>query len=286
MLLPMPPVALKIEEIQYDGKLAYRLSNPAARLVISPHLGRVVEFGSTNGPNVLWKAPEGEFRADGYRNVGGDKVWYAPQTIWNWPPDKSWDGTAMTATKLADGIKLASAIGKILPLRLTREIRLDPYAAKVTFRNLMTNDGPKPLTVALWQVTQVDNPTGIRLTTLRTAAQPRGYAVLSGGALDPSAATNDGKALTIRLHPTKSFKYGAKGGDGTLVSTTRSRETFVTSSPIYRRARYSDTDSPKQVYTSPATTGYAELEHLAPLETLDPRQAQVQTVVWQLKGAA
>ncbi len=281
-MIPFPP-AVSIGDATFDGKPAIRLANDSCELLISPHLGRVVDFHLKNAPNVLWTAPKAEFEAKGYRNIGGDKVWYAPQTIWNWPPDAAWDGSGLKATKIPGGVRLESGTGKILPLRLVREIRLDPFAPKVSFVNRMTNAGAAPLKVALWQVTQVDRPTGIRLTTLATGAQPKGYAILAGGALDPRAATFTGSALEIRLHPTTPFKYGAKGGDGTLSASLPSRAELVTFSPISRRATYSDSDSPKQVYTAPETTGYAELEHLAPLETLEPRQAQVQNVTWTLK---
>ncbi|RYG41207.1 hypothetical protein EON79_21205 [bacterium] len=276
----MPSLAVTVEETTYDGQIAYRVSNEAARIVVSPHLGRVVEFGATNGPNVIWQAPKGEFEAKGYRNVGGDKVWYSPQTTWNWPPDPAWDGSGLRATKLADGVRLEGTKGKILPLRLTREIHLDPYAAKVTFTNAMANDGPKPLNVGLWQVTQIAAPTEIRLSTFPTAAQPKGYAVLVGG-FDRSVATVAPNELRIRLHPTQAYKYGAKGGDGTLTADV-GKFRFTTFSKFSRAGRYADQDSAKQVYTASAATGYAELEHLAPLERLEPRQVQIQNVTWRL----
>ncbi len=278
VLLP-PPAALTIEETVFDGKPAYRMSNAAARVVISPHLGRVVEYGLTDGPNVLWLA-KAEVGTKGYRNVGGDKVWYAPQTIWNWPPDLSWDGAAMKAERLSDGIRLTSERGKVLPLRLRREIRLDAYGPKVTFRNSLANEGNKPYTVGLWQVTQIAQPTEIRLATFATGAQPKGYTMLIGK-FDAKAARVERDRLRIGLHPTQSFKYGSRGGDGTLAADVQ-RYRFTTFSAISRRGRYADGDSAKQVYTAPASTGYAELEHLAPLENLDPRQIQQQTVTWTL----
>lgn len=273
------PAAVTIDETVYDGKPAYRVSNGSARLVVSPHLGRVVEYGLTDGPNVLWQS-KAEVAAGGYRNVGGDKVWYAPQTIWNWPPDRSWDGTAMTAEKLPDGIRLTSERGKVLPLRLKREIRLDAYGPKVTFLNSLTNEGGEPVTVSLWQVTQVDRPTEIVLPRLGTAAQPRGYAMLQGK-FNNKAARVEPSSVRIWLHADQAFKYGSKGGDGSLTATV-GKFRFTTYSPILKRGKYADQDSAKQVYTAPAKTGYAELEHLAPLEMLDPRQIQQQTVTWTL----
>ena len=280
MFLPMPPPAVTVEETTYDGQIAYRVSNAASRIVVSPHLGRVVEFGLTDAPNVLWRAPKDAFEAKGYRNVGGDKVWYAPQTAWNWPPDPAWDGTGLKATKLADGVRLEGAKGKVLPLRLTREIHLDPYAAKVTFTNAMANDGLKPLNVGLWQVTQIAAPTEVRLATFPTGAQPKGYAVLIGG-FDRSVATVAPGELRLRLHPTQTYKYGAKGGDGTLAADI-GKFRFTTFSKFSRQGRYADQDSAKQVTTGSAQSGYAELAHLAPLERIEPRQVQIQNVTWRL----
>lgn len=198
-------------------------------------------------------------------------------------PDAAWDGDGLTATKFADGVRLESRTGKILPLRLRREIRLDPYAARVSFTNAMFNDGAKTLRVALWQVTQVDRPVLVSLATLRTQAQPLGYWLYGRKELDPRGATFSGSTLMIRNHPTLGLKYGAKGGDGSISALLPSRELFVSSSPVSRRGVYPDSDSAKQVYAADVKTGYVELEHSAPLERLESGQVQVQTVTWTLK---
>ena len=150
----------------------------------------------------------------------------------------------------------------------------------MTFLTSLVNEGSKPLTVGLWQITQTVAPSEVRLPTFRTAAQPRGFAVLVGG-LDHSVATVGPNALRIRMHPTQSFRYGSKGGDGTLEADL-GKFRLITFSAFSRKFRFAEGDSAKEVTTAAAMTGYAELGHLAPLEALDPRQVQQQTVTWRL----
>ena len=270
---------LKIEEAVFDGKPAFRLSNNTARLVVSPHLGRVVEYGLTEGPNVLYSV-KSEVGRDGYRNVGGDMVWYGPESFWKGVPDPAWDGTPMKVEKLKDGIRLTSERGKYQPLRLVREIRLDANGPRVTFVNRMTNEGGEPITASLRQVTQLASPAEVRLPRRSTASQPRGYAVLQGR-LNPQAARVESDQLRIVLHPSQSFKYGSRGGMGTVAADV-ARLRFQSTSPIARGGRYPEQDSAKIVYTAPASVGFARIEHLAPLEALEPRQVQQQVVTWNL----
>ncbi|HEY0866367.1 MAG TPA: hypothetical protein VGE01_03255, partial [Fimbriimonas sp.] len=96
---------------------SYRLSNNRIEMVVVPQIGRIMYLGFKGGKNLLWEHPSlggvnGNLGQGEYQYFGGDKLWVAPQSNWNWPPDQSVDGAPWEAKSTQDGIILTSPVSK------------------------------------------------------------------------------------------------------------------------------------------------------------------------------
>jgi hypothetical protein len=274
--------AVKVTKENYRGwEGSYRVSNGYVDLVVVPKIGRVMFYGDPKGPNLLWEnmslGPIDSSVA-GYDNFGGDKLWYAPQTIWNWPPDSGVDGNAHTVEVLKDGVKMTSGLGKIVPVKFIREIRMSDINSEVKFTNKMINTGPDA-EVSIWQVTQLNNPSRMELPVDTNAV----FSVLIGERIDPKFHEIWNGKLVITRHPKKSYKFGVSSKTGTLKAWVGG-SIFESYSPFVRRAKYPDKGSSVEIFTSPDPDKYAELEHLSPLLKLGTREIAMQTVTWRMRA--
>lgn len=155
------------------------LDNGILRIGVLPAAGgRILSVGFRGG-EMLWRnsellddslrpvdghtvAPHAGTMAD-WRNYGGDKTWPAPQGWsgpgeWAGPPDPVLDSGAYTwATRRNDDattVVLTSADDPRTGLRITRELTLHDGEAAYDLSLLAENTSDRPVTWALWNVTQ------------------------------------------------------------------------------------------------------------------------------------
>jgi hypothetical protein len=274
---------VKISTETYRGwENSYRLSNGSIEVVVVPQIGRVMHYSEQRQANLLWEnlalGPK-DSSATGYKNFGGDKVWYAPQTIWTWPPDPMIDGAPMKAEVIKDGIRLTSEIGKIVPVRVIREIKIQSLGNEVKFTNKMVNYGPER-ELSIWQVTQIDNPLLVEMPIDFNST----YKILIGDKINGRVHRVESSRLLINRDSKKSFKFGVSSKVGTLKATV-GRVLMETRSPWVRKARYPDMGSSLEVYTNPDPDKYVELEHLSPLIRMGTKEIAIQTVSWRIRDA-
>ncbi|MEO0588340.1 MAG: hypothetical protein AAF078_11960 [Planctomycetota bacterium] len=151
---------------------------------VVPEIGRVTHFSKPGEQNALWtRDASGD---EGWKNWGGDKAWWWPQSQWpevtgtgaDWPPPAAIDGTPwelVAASRQETTIR--SAIDKGLGAYLERAFALvDAEAAMVVETSLVPVEGAaryrgltQPATLPAWAVpwtvTQVatDGPIYARL---------------------------------------------------------------------------------------------------------------------------
>lgn len=270
---------VKVETINYRGwEQAVKVCNPDVEIIVVPEIGRVMHYAETGKPNVLWEdsSLSASSAENGYKNYGGDKVWYAPQSLFGWPPDPMIDGGPYSVEKLTNGVKITSNAGSIVPVIVTRTITLKPRGNEVTFLNSMKNMGPDRK-LSIWQVTQVNDPDTIEMPL----DSYDGLNILVGDKLDPKFHSRNRERLLMKRHPSKAFKFGTTSMKGYLKAKTRYGVLKMASKP-FRRAEYPDNNSAQEIYSSQDPNKYVELEFLSPLIRMGTRQIAVQTVTWRI----
>lgn len=272
-----------VETVDYRGwKGCAKLTNDSVELIVVPQIGRIMHFGFKGKDNVLWvnESLIGVAPQKGYLNWGGDKVWWAPQAEWKWPPDAGLDGSAYEMELMKTSVRLKSPVGKLHPVRLIREITLAPFGPEARMTNALENRGTAKF-LSVWQVTQVNDPSEVVIPIASTGKMPSGFNVQIGEKLDPQFHVRKPDSLLLKRSPHKAFKFGAKG-TGELTAKI-GNTLFFSRSETVRRASYPDGDSAQEVFTSPDPAKYVELEHLSPLTKMEPRQVAIQKVTWRLK---
>ncbi len=142
----------------------------------------------------------GDGTMSNWKNYGGNKTWPAPQgwngpDEWAGPPDPILDSGRFDALIAEERrVVVQSPPDHRTGLQITRELELEPGAARATLRRTMRNVSDRPVRWSLWDVTQLD--CGTELRTVRpgcwmtiplnpVSKTPGGYAVLYGPTDNP-----------------------------------------------------------------------------------------------------
>jgi hypothetical protein len=287
LLAVLSSAQVTVEKIDYEGWAgSYRITNGTVDLVVVPQVGRVMRYGYVDGPNLLWEneALLGKaFPADArtYRAYGGDKMWVAPQSLWNWPPDPAIDGSPWKVEPTPNGVRMTSSLGSKVKVSFRRDISLAPVGTGVTFTNAMTNRGPRqPL--AIWQVTQLNNPDAVTMQVEVTREQPAGWHGYGNDVLDSQFESLRNNTLTLKRNPQHDRKFGARSLAGVL-SAAFGATRMYSESKAYARNVYPDRNSAQQVYLAADPDKYVELEHVGPLTRMESNETVLQTVKWRLE---
>ena len=173
--------------------------------------GRIIQF-KLGGKEFLWVNPQvagqlppsnGLATDGGWFNVGGDKLWPAPQgwgneTQWPGPPDAVLDGQPYRAELLDNGaaVRLTSRDDPRSGIRFSRTVRPLAVRSGVHFEATMTNVDAKPRRWGIWAHTQLDaaKRDGPGFNSVMRAycllnpqsCFPRGYGVIFGEEDNPS----------------------------------------------------------------------------------------------------
>lgn len=253
-----------------------RLENSNFVLEIRPETGRVRHIGFQDGPNLLWE-PAQPADLGGWINHGGDKLWFSPQSAWNWPPDPDLDGRPWTARREGMSVHMVSPISRQFGIRLERRITLT--ADGVLFRNRLINLGLKPVDFAPWQVTQIIDPDWVRMDVAGGLHRYEDRPLIDG------YNVVDGETLWIRRNRRESRKFGTGSPTGTI--TARIGDTLIEMVARYEPgATYPDQGSAQQVFTADDPHAYVELELTGPLAKVAPGRSVELTVHLRLSRPA
>ncbi|MEM6853421.1 MAG: DUF4380 domain-containing protein [Planctomycetota bacterium] len=283
-----PPVAAA--PILFDD--AVQIDNGVVRLGVSPKVGRVVEFGYLGQPNLIWINNDDIYdEAPGpgvYYNVGGDKLWVAPQPLWEnafghdqWPPEGVIDGGAWTLVEHeADSITIQSPESPHYGVVVRRTFTLPAKKSQAVITNQILRVKANPHPVQVWTVTQIkepdiavldvakdgpEMPTPFIKMTDETPAKVEGYVrtLGDGGAVE---WTQEGDA------------HAKLGTIGRWVAGVSGNVIFRQSAVLDVQGAYPEASS-VQVYRA---GNYTELELLSPLMQLAPGESLTHTVTWSL----
>jgi hypothetical protein len=224
----------------YQGWETLRLANPLIELQILPEIGgRIIQF-KLGDREFLWVNPQlaGKFpepnglNADGgWFNIGGDKLWPAPQgwdndQQWPGPPDAVLDGQSYGCETLAPGqpgemaVRLTSRDDPRSGIRFSRVIRIFPGSTRVAFEVTMKNIDTRPRRWGIWSHTQLNGANADRSSFNRllqawcpinpASRFPMGYQVMFGEQDNPSFQADKERGL---VHVRYQYKVGKIGID-------------------------------------------------------------------------
>ena len=280
-----------IVKTTYQNRPAYKLTNGAVDAIVVPEIGRVMSFGKTGGPNLLWNAKPEQVAKTGWKNYGGDKAWLSPQSNWkqfhgsdNWPPEPALDGEPLRADVLSGGkLRLTTEISKT-GIRILRTMYFDDNGEFVIEQTAHKETGA-PLKAGIWSITQV-MPGQAAFFAIDPQTQHKdGF--FRFGNNQAQAATRVQPNL-IKIEPSADGSTPKMGFD-TKVSALASVKDGV--ALVQKSARpdgqYPDSPDengfPTELYINgDPNLYYAEIEILGPLQTYYAGTSYTHTVKWSL----
>ncbi len=271
---------MSIARISWHGwSGCYSIANGMVEAVIVPAIGRVMGLrllGDTAG--AFWENRELDGRLhspsghpappDGWLNFGGDKCWPAPQTAWPrqqgraWPPPAAFDSLPMEAISTQRTVMMTSQVDPAFGLQVLRHIELEVerpvMRIRTEFRKLYGN----PVTVAIWTVTQMQEPGCICMLLPARSIFPRGHLKLLDA--EPADLKIDGRLLSLVRHPSEYVKIGSDAASLAWVGSTCIVRIDAEPEP----GEYPDGGCVTEVYTNPGPLPYVEMETLGRLTTM------------------
>lgn len=265
---------------------AVRLTNGHVDVVVAPEVGRVIRYGYVDGPNVLWVprdlAGKTAAQLGAWQNFGGDKLWNAPQSAWNWPPDLDLDGSIHRLEVRGTALRLISPLSSRAGIRFERDIRLNADGTRVDFVNRMRNTSDVPRTWGLWQVTNVDRPTVARMRVRPTPAFPQGFSFYPDNPEREAGVTVRDGWLTARRHPSLSWKLGAPANPFELEASGEWGRLVLRAEDLPGKGEFPDEGRARQLYSNPDALPYMELEVADRVVTLQPGEIREFRSSWTL----
>jgi len=289
VLLPLFAVSLygavKVTAETYrEWPDSYRISNGVVELVVVPKIGRIMRFGFVGQRNLLWEnlKVDGKTKVEpkANTNFGGDRLWPAPQSLWNWPPDPALDGSAWKAEVIANGVRMTSPVGEKIKVRFVREITLDALGPVANLHDRMDNLGTR-MEMAAWEIAQTANPDSVVVPFEPAAGNLKGWHGYGHEHLDPAYHSLDKSQIILKRTPKENRKFGIFSSSGEInayFGSTRLRST----SRVLRGQTYVDHNSPIQIYTNGDPDPFVEIEHTSPVQRMESGESVFLDVTWRL----
>lgn len=271
-----PAGRVAITRTNYHGwPGSIRLSNGRAEVMIVPAIGRVMQFtfaGDTDGPfweNRRLHGQTPDPTSSEWNNFGGDKTWPAPQADWPnitpraWPPPVAFDAMPVEATIQDGAVVLTSPVDPHYGIRTRRRVELDPAQPVMTIRTAYEKVQGEPCKVAVWTITQLDDPVAVFAPVPDQSLFANGYNEQSKDR--PQGLKVERGLLSCARSRSLSTKIGTDADTLLWVGET---VMVKIESPRLPGAEYPDQGSSAEIYTNPDPLDYVELELLGPLRTL------------------
>ncbi len=290
---------------------AFVLRNGAMEVVVAPCIGRIAAIRFRGGDNLLRLDPGLYGRVpptnntERWTNYGGDWFWPVAQSRWtsmtnadpgfaggsaeaSWPPpislaDRPWAGTAWKDADGAQCCTLTREYGEPVHIKVTRLIKLDPDAARLSIRQRIERVAESDIPVVLWNVSQVGGARRVILPVDSESIFDRGLRPLLFGAPgDDQLVRCEGAAV-----------YDATSGEHKLCSDSRRAwiAALKDNTLIVERAtnnhpdgKHPDGGCTVEMYSNTGL-GYAEIETLSVEKTLQPGESLQNTLTIECAAA-
>ena len=265
------------------------LNNGLVEAVIAPTVGRVMQFRFPGEEGPFWentnrygKLPSPEDWNLYTGSFGGDKSWPAPQSVWNWPPPRGFDGMTNSVTVTNGIVTLVTPVDPLYQARSIRQIELsfgEPVMRIITtFERISTST--KTNKVSVWVITQLRDPVKCYIPIPRPSIFPSGYLRQSDTA-PPNLTVTNGLISFVR-DIRASHKIGSDSSTLLWLGTKVALRIDAARAPGVAPQDYPDNGSSVEIYTNPDPTAYVELETLGPMEALLPGARISRTNLYRL----
>lgn len=286
---PAKAGSIQIKRTSYRGwPDALVLSNGVVEAVIVPAVGRVMQFRFVNEEGVFWESDDWAGKlpnaaSNTWSNFGGDKSWPAPQSEWpkltprSWPPPVAFDSMPVQAAIKGNSIELLSPVDPHFGIRVRRLIRLDAKRPVLTITTTFEKIEGDPRTVAVWVITQLNDPQMVYIPLPARTINANGYVLQSK--TPPPSLKREGNLLALTRDAKTAYKIGT---DADTMLWLGEKFALRIDSPRVPKVTYPDQSSSAEVYTNPDPAKYVELETLGPLSTLKVGDKLTRTNVYTL----
>lgn len=275
-----------VTQEKFHGFDATVLRNHVAEIILVPSIGRIMEFNFTDANpagqtahSLLWSnpaiGPQQAADVEGWRNYGGDKVWPAPQSDWPkitgspWPPPKTFDSTPYALSINGNQVELLSAVDSKYGIRVRRTIELDPQQPLMTVKTTFEKIEGTPISVAIFTISQVNEPERAFILLPEHSSFPSGYINLLKS--QPDDLKSDHRLFSLVRDPKVNTMIGSDGdnllwvGENTDLLIQNKTATLLEGKNEWPQGLHS------KIYTN-GNNGlkYVELELFTPLALLKP----------------
>ncbi|MBI4662536.1 MAG: hypothetical protein HY735_27290 [Verrucomicrobia bacterium] len=262
------------------------LSNGQVETAIVPAVGRVMQFrfvDQAEGPfweniKLYGKQPAAN-SWDTAGSFGGDKVWPAPQSVWNWPPPRGFDSLSYTGSVAKGEVTLAGPVDSTFGTRVVRRISLHPVEPILRVSSTFEKRIGKTNQMSVWVVTQVKEAERVFVPVPAGSLFPNGYTAL--GTVPKGTVVTNG-LVSLARDPSAGCKVGNDAGALLWVGTNSVLLVESPRVPGIPKNGYPDAGCSAEVYTNPNPTPYIELEMLGPLVRLGTNDTLEATSVYTL----
>lgn len=263
---------------------AVHLQNERLDAVILPEAGRIAQLlvqGQIPLLQLKEAVPGPEAEQNKWRELGGEWLWPMAQPHWSkitgadWPPprvldDRLWE---CNSWRTADGSQcclLKREYDAPLDIKVSRLIRLDGRAARISIRQQIERKKESKIPVTLWNVVRLDHAERILFPTEEISNFPGGYKVMSARAPKPNELKRVGNVMVYDSRGGKELKIGADS-KADWIAAQKSNQVVVVKMHTEERGSAPDGNCRQEFFSNPEAN-YAELETLSPEVRLAPGQ--------------
>jgi len=217
-----------------------------------------------------------------YSFLGGHRLWLAPEAF---PRTYFPDMNAITVHTLPDGVSLTAPTEPKTGITKSIEIHLHRDQPAVTLHHELRNDGPQPVELAPWAITQLKlggvailpQPGGER--DKLSPAPNRNFVFWHYSSTKDTRLSLSDEIVFLRGEPGKqAFKMGCTNLLG-WVAYWRAGVLFVKRFELTPGLTYPDSGSNTELFCGDR---FIELESLGPLSVLQPEHSVRHTETWEL----
>ncbi len=227
-------------------------------------------------PGWFWETPLGRFFP-----YGGHRLWHAPEAM---PRTYVPDNDGLTVEPLPDGVRLLHPADPVTGVAKSVDLCLAPGRPALSLHHTLRNDGPWPVELAPWAITQLP------LGGVAVLPQPTGdTGLLPNRCLvlwpyshwgDERLHLGDGVIRIVARPLAEPFKLGYLSEAGWL-AYLRAGILFCKRFALSADSPYPDRNCNVEVYCNDRVI---ELETLAPLVRLEPGQSTEHVEEWEVYG--
>ena len=262
------------------------ISNGVVEATAVPAIGRIMQFRFLDQPDgPFWENPAlyGKKPAanswDTPGSFGGDKVWPAPQSAWNWPPPRGFDSLSFTGAVANGAATLTGPIDSRYGARVVRRITLHPSEPIMRVATTLEKVSGATNQVGVWVITQVKEAERVFVPVPAGSLFAKGYTAL--GSIPKSLVLTNG-LISLSRDRSAGTKIGNDAGAMLWVGTNTVLLLESARIPGVPKSGYPDAGSSAEVYTNPDPTPYIELELLGPLARLGVNDTLSMATVYSL----